>query len=131
MDVYLRVSKVGGRDAKEEAYRSPALQRDACRRWAKQEQIAVGREVLDEDVSGGKAIGSRGLEELIARAERGATEGVIVYTLDRFERDEYDASVAIKRLRDAGARVVSATEGLDSSRTDPGSKMAFKMYLMM
>jgi len=128
MDGYVRVSKVGDREG--ESYRSPALQEDEIRRWAEREGVTLGPVTVEEDVSGTKAIASRKLSKLIERAADGATEGVIVYALDRFGRDELDAALAIKRLRDVGARVVSATEGIDSSRDDPASKMALKLHLM-
>jgi DNA invertase Pin-like site-specific DNA recombinase len=128
MDVYVRVSRKGGREG--EAYRSPGIQTDECRRWAEREGITVGKVVKNEDVSGAKAIKDRGLEELIARAEAGVSAGVVVYALDRFGRDELDAALAIRRLSEVGARLVSTSEGIDSSRTDPGSKMALKLHLM-
>jgi site-specific DNA recombinase len=130
MDVYVRVSRVGKRRELGEAYRSPGIQLDECQRWAEREGVTIGKRITDEDVSGGKAIADRGLEELVRRAEQGASQGVIVYALDRFGRDELDAALAIKKLHDAGARLVSATEGVDSSRSDQGSKMALKLHLM-
>ena len=130
MDVYVRVSRVGKRRELGEAYRSPGIQLDECQRWAEREGVTVGKKITDEDVSGGKAIADRGLEELVRRAEQGASQGVIVYALDRFGRDELDAALAIKKLHDAGARLVSVTEGVDSSRSDQGSRMALKLHLM-
>ena len=64
-------------------------------------------------MSGGKAIANRGLEELIRRAENGVSAGVIVYKLDRFGRDAAEVVLAKKRLRDVGARLMSA-DGYDS-----------------
>jgi DNA invertase Pin-like site-specific DNA recombinase len=129
MDVYCRVSRVGKR--KGESYRSPDIQREEAVRWIEREGLSVGQIITDEDVSGGKAVEDRGLAELIRRAEAGTSDGVVVYAMDRFGRDELDASIAVKRLHDAGTRVVSATEGIDSSRTDTGSKMALKMMLII
>lgn len=42
----------------------------------------------------------------------GEAEVAVVYMMDRFSRDPYDAPVYKKRLRDAGCRVVSATESM-------------------
>jgi DNA invertase Pin-like site-specific DNA recombinase len=128
MDIYVRVSDVRGREG--DAYRSPGIQADECLRWLEREGVTPGKRIKDEDVSGAKPIADRGLEELIQRAEKGATQGVVVYALDRFGRDELDAALNIKRLTDAGARLVSASEGIDSGRQDQGSKMAMKMQLM-
>lgn len=45
-------------------------------------------------------------------ANAGESELVVVYMMDRFSRDVYDAPIYKKKLRDAGVRVVSATESL-------------------
>ncbi len=42
----------------------------------------------------------------------GESEIVLVYMMDRFSRDIYDAPIYKKRLKDKGVRVVSATESM-------------------
>jgi DNA invertase Pin-like site-specific DNA recombinase len=125
MDGYCRVSRVMGREG--EGYMSPAIQEDDIRRWAARHEVTIDRIVLEEDVSGGRAVKERGLEELIKRVEAGASAGVIVSHVDRFGRDQLDAALAIKRLHDAGARLIVTEEGIDSS--DPGSKLVLNIYL--
>ena len=127
MDAYVRVSRVMGRE--DDSYMSPSIQEDDARRWADREGVAVGIVAKDEDVSGGKAIEDRGLEKLIKRIERGASAGVIVNHTDRFGGDELNAAIAIKRISDAGGRLIVTATGLDSS--DPNSKMPLRFYLMM
>lgn len=126
MDGYVRVSRVLGREG--EGYMSPAIQRDDIRRWAGEHGIPVGMVVEEEDVSGGKAIADRRLAELIKRVEDGRSAGVIVRSLDRFGRDSLDGAVNIKRLTDAGARLISVIDGVD---TGPGgsSKIALAVQL--
>lgn len=119
LDVYLRVSRVGGRDSRGDSYKSPELQREAIEQWARLNEVEVGRVVKDEDVSGAKAVADRGLEKLIERAENGLSDGVAVYRIDRFGRDAVHVLTALKRLTDADARLVAVQEGLDSS-TDAG-----------
>jgi DNA invertase Pin-like site-specific DNA recombinase len=126
MDVYVRVSKVGKRSG--ESYRSPALQREAVNALAKREGIAEAKVITDEDVSGGTAHTDRGIEELIARAEKGITQGVMVDTIDRLGRTMLDGCLAIKRLKDAGARIISA-EGDDSSRPDGMKNIHFRLMV--
>jgi len=113
MDVYVRVSRVGDREG--DAYRSPDIQRAHIENWARLNEIEIGRVVTDEDVSGSRPVGERGLEQLIRRTEEGASAGVMVYRIDRFGRDALEVLLAIKRLTDAKARLVSVSEGLDSS----------------
>ncbi len=113
MDAYLRVSRVGSRAGEE--YRSPTIQLDAIQAWAKQHGVNVGKVVKEEDVSGARPVAERGLEQLIQRAEDGASAGVVVLRLDRFGRDLAETVVAVKRLKDAGARLVSVQDGYDSA----------------
>jgi DNA invertase Pin-like site-specific DNA recombinase len=127
LDGYIRVSSVNGREG--DSYMSPSIQQDDIDRWAQQAEVAIGKVVKEEDVSGGKAIADRGLNELIKRIERGASSGIIVNHTDRFGRDELDAALAIKRIHEAGGRLIVTQQGIDSS--DPGSKLSLRLYLMM
>jgi DNA invertase Pin-like site-specific DNA recombinase len=126
MDVYIRVSRVGAREGAE--YRTPHIQREEIRRWLAREGYTPGKEIVEEDVSGGKAVGKRRLEELIVRAEQGVTAGVIAYRIDRFGRDHVENIVAIKRLRDADARFVGVADGTDSNQ--PQSKWLINIMSM-
>lgn len=66
------------------------------------------------DVSGAKR--DRPLfQKALTRCERGETSGIIVAKLDRFARSAVDALESIKRLNDAGARLVSVEDGFDGS----------------
>ena len=112
MDAYVRVSRVGGRGGEE--YRSPAIQIEAIQNWAKQHGVDIGKVEKEEDVSGARPVAQRKLEQLIRRAEEGQSRGVLVYRLDRFGRDLAETVVAVKRLKDANARLVSVADGYDS-----------------
>jgi DNA invertase Pin-like site-specific DNA recombinase len=114
MDSYVRISRVGGREGPE--YRTPHIQREEIERWAKREGVPIAKTVIDEDVSGGKAVSARKLEELIRRAERGETGGIVAYRLDRFGRDHLETLKAVKRLQDVGARLVTVADGVDSDQ---------------
>jgi len=127
MDGYVRVSRKMGREG--DSYMSPSIQEDDIRRWAEDHGVAVDRLEKDENVSGGKAVADRKLGALVDRIESGASAGVIVNHTDRFGRDELDAAIAIKRIHDAGGRMIATQQGLDSSRAE--SKMVVKFYLMM
>src|SRR5437870_4960278 len=74
-DSYIRISRVNEREGAE--YRSPDLQREDIRRWAEVHRVKLGKEVVDEDTSGGVPQTDRGVEELLRRAEAGESEGII------------------------------------------------------
>jgi DNA invertase Pin-like site-specific DNA recombinase len=114
MDMYVRVSRVG--DRRGEAYRSPKQQEQAMRAWAEREGVEVGKLMVEENVGGGRRAQDRGLEELIQRAERGVTDGVIVYRINRFGRRMRDTVAAVGRLQDAGKRLVSVDDGYDTDQ---------------
>ena len=54
-------------------------------------------------------------QEALARCERGETGGIVVAKLDRFARSAVDALESIRRLNQAGARLVSVEDGFDGS----------------
>ncbi len=112
VDGYVRVSRVGGREG--ESFISPEVQRKKIEAWAGLHEVEVVQwwEELDQsgakrdaaDVSGG-----------VARCERGETGGIVVARLDRFARSAVDALESIKRLNEAGARLVSVEDNFDGS----------------
>jgi DNA invertase Pin-like site-specific DNA recombinase len=119
MDVYVRVSRVGDREGEE--YRSPTIQIEEAKRWADNNEVTIGKVLVDEDVSGATPISERKLEKLIVRTEKGESEGVIVYRTSRFARDSYELFSAVKRLNDVGGRLVGAGDGVDTAQ--PGGKL--------
>jgi hypothetical protein len=54
-------------------------------------------------------------QEALRRCEAGETGGIVVARLDRFARSAVDALEAIKRLNEAGARLVSVEDNFDGS----------------
>ena len=98
----MRVSRRAGREG--DAYRSPDLQLQDIERWAKGNGVTLGKVVKEEDVSGARPVVHRGLEELIQRAQRGESRGVLVHRIDRFGRDHTETTFAYvcRRLVCAG-----------------------------
>jgi DNA invertase Pin-like site-specific DNA recombinase len=114
--VLLRVSSSGQtrRAGAEEGY-SIEMQRDRCTRNARE----LGAEIAGEWVAPAESA-SRGfyktLTEMIAALKaRGDIAYVIVYKLERFARDELTDFAAYAEIKQAGAELVSATEGIDGS----------------
>jgi DNA invertase Pin-like site-specific DNA recombinase len=113
-DVYIRVSRLGDRteDEATEVYEAQ------CRDWANRNGVSIDEVEEDTDVSGSVAVAERKLERLIQKVEAGESEGIVTPYLDRFGRDIISGSVALKRIADAGGRLVCVNDGFDS--TSPG-----------
>src|SRR5690606_34303793 len=56
-----------------------------------------------------------GLQAMLARAERGTIQGVMVARLDRFGRSTIDVHRNLERLRNAGGELLTVAEGIDTS----------------
>jgi site-specific DNA recombinase len=111
-DGYIRVSRRAGREG--ESFISPEVQRRKIEDWAKLHDVAIVEWWEEIDQSGAKL--ERPLfQEALARCERGETGGIIVARLDRFARSAVDALGSIKRLNEAGARLVSVEDNFDGS----------------
>jgi DNA invertase Pin-like site-specific DNA recombinase len=119
LDGYIRVSRVGGREG--ESFISPKVQRQKIEAWAKLHDVVLGEIVEELDISGGSAPETRRLETLLVRCEKGASQGIVCWRVDRFSRDAADTLAAVRRLRDSGARLVGVDDGVDSA--SPGGKL--------
>jgi site-specific DNA recombinase len=111
-DGYIRVSRRAGREG--ESFISPELQRKKIADWAKLHEVEILAWWEEIDQSGAKL--ERPLfQQALARCEAGETGGIVVAKLDRFARSAVDALGAIRRLNDAGARLVSVEDNFDGS----------------
>lgn len=80
-----------------------------CREWCSREGYAVVAEYCDHAISG-KTDERPEFLRMVGNA--GESDIVLVYMMDRFSRDEYDAPIYKRQLRRAGVEVVSAMEAL-------------------
>lgn len=80
-----------------------------CRAWCADNGCEVVAEYCDRAKSG-RTDDRPQFQLMISNA--GESDIVLVYAMDRFSRDRFDAPVYKKRLRDRGVRVVSATEAM-------------------
>lgn len=78
-----------------------------CREWCDREGYEVVNEYCDRAISG-RTDDRPAFQAMVSNA--GESDIVLVYMMDRFSRDPYDAPAYKKRFRDAGVDVVSATE---------------------
>lgn len=78
-----------------------------CREWCQREGYEVVREYSDYALSG-RSDDRPQFQTMIASA--GESDIVLVYMMDRFSRDEYDAPVYKRELRKHGVELYSAME---------------------
>ena len=112
MDGYIRVSRVAGREG--ESFIAPDVQRQKIAGWAELHGVEIVRwwEELDQS---GRRRDRPMFQQALARCEVGETGGIVVARLDRFARSAVDALESIKRLNEAGARLVSVEDNFDGS----------------
>lgn len=93
-----------------------------CRAWCESHGHTVVAEYSDYAISG-RTDDRPQFQAMIAAA--GEAELCVVYMMDRFSRDVYDAPLYKKKLRDKGCRVVSATEAMPDG---PEALLIEKIY---
>jgi site-specific DNA recombinase len=86
-------------------------------------------EVLQDLDQPGSKYERPAFQEALERVERREADGLIVYALDRFARSVPDAAVALRRLEQADAVLVSVRDSLDTST--PVGRFARTMMLAL
>jgi len=127
---YVRVSSVAGRDANEEAFKSPSVQREAMERWA---TAKYGRKhkwlnwLIDLDTSG--STHSRPLLDQASDLAIANNADLIVYNFSRYSRNLPEGLTALRKLLDKGVTVYAATGGLSGGTAEDDLTLA--MFMMM
>lgn len=85
-----------------------------CEEFAKREEYLIVGRYIDRALTG-RSDQRPDFQRMIADSKNGLWESVIVYKLDRFSRDKYDAVIYKRKLRLNGVRVVSAMENIADS----------------
>lgn len=93
-----------------------------CHEWCDAHGYEVVAEYADHAISG-RTDERPEFQRMIANA--GEAEVCLVYMMDRFSRDVYDAPIYKKKLRDKGCKVVSATEAMPDG---PEALLIEKLY---
>lgn len=128
IDIYLRVSRVGGR----EHMISPAEQERRARELAKERGLTVGVVLTDLDESGGKW-DRPGLQEALRRVREGQSGGLIVAWLDRLSRDSEHAHRLVRELNESGGAVYAPDAPSDwtspEGELQAGIVFAFAQYV--
>lgn len=83
-----------------------------CEDWCKRNGYEVVA-IYHDDAKSGRSTERRDqFLQMVDDAKLGEFTAVVVYKLDRFARDRYDAAVYRRRLRDCGVEVKSAMENI-------------------
>jgi DNA invertase Pin-like site-specific DNA recombinase len=127
VDIYVRVSRVGGR----EHLISPDEQERRARELATEQALRIGEVLTDLDESGGRWE-RPGLQEALHRVESGRSGGIIVAWLDRLSRDSEHAHALIRRISDAGGAIYAPDAPSDwlspEGELQAGIVFAFAQY---
>lgn len=89
-------------------------QQEICRAFAEHQRHQIIGLSSDDNVSG-MTLSRRGLNELTAAVDAGRLDAVLVKDLSRLGRHRTQTALFIDYLRERGVRVISVTEGLDTS----------------
>ena len=106
--IYARYSSSNQREE------SIAGQLRECHAFADRNGYKVVREYTDSALSG-KTDRRPGFQKMIKDSGKQIFQAVIVWKLDRFARDRYDAAVYRKALRENGVKLISAMESISDS----------------
>lgn len=112
LDVYVRVSRVGGREG--ESFISPKEQEERCRRQIAADGYKIGKVFVDLDKSGG-TMERPAFEQAMQRVRDGVSGGIVVAKLDRFGRTVNGVREAAFEIEGHGAVFVSCAEKIDTS----------------
>ncbi len=112
---YIRVStaRQADRGGVRDGFSIPA-QREANRRQAHGLGALIAAEFVDRGQSG-RNTNRPGLQQMLAYLREHQIDYVIVHKLDRLARSRADDIEITQAIQDAGARLVSTTEGIDAS----------------
>ena len=92
-------------------------QQEICQAFAEQHGYIIVGQSFDDNVSG-MSFDRRGLDELTAAVDADKIDAVIVKDLSRLGRHRTQTALFIDHLREHQARVISATEGVDTFRDE-------------
>jgi site-specific DNA recombinase len=99
----------------EEVAKSPARQEADCRRYADLRGDEVVRIYSDLDLSGYTGVDRPQFEELLADAEAGVIDGILVWRLDRLTRNFDDLQRIWRLINGRGVTLLAVHDSIDTS----------------
>ena len=128
---YIRVSSVAGRDRNQDAFQSPAIQKESMERWAAQ-RYGKGSyrwlEWITDLDSSGSSIHRPKLEQASHLAVKNQAD-IVVYNFARYSRELPEGLAALRVLDDQGIRVHSATEGVSGGSAE--GDLSVQLFFML
>jgi site-specific DNA recombinase len=109
---YIRVSRVAGREG--DSFISPAVQRERIEHYLASQGHTLVDWAEDLDQPGSK-YERPAFQRALAAVEAGEADGIAVAAIDRFARSVADAAIALRRLEQAGAALISVRDTLDTT----------------
>lgn len=85
-----------------------------CNDYARREGIDVIKEYTDSALSG-TSDQRPAFQRMISDSSKQLFDAVLVYAVDRFSRERYDAAIYRKKLKDNGVKIISVTQPIDDS----------------
>src|SRR5690242_5019492 len=94
---------------------SPDIQAESIKAFAAQHHINLADVFIDRGVSGGKLLRDRPAGKLALDAIAKGAKTLLCFRVDRVFRRVDDAAHLLRKWEKAGVRLVSVTEGIDTS----------------
>ena len=113
VDGYIRVSDSSGRQGP--GYHTKEEQREQIERYCERKGWDLVKVWTEEDVSGKRIKRKGAMPTIIERCIRREISGVVVLRINRFGRNQMEGLNAIHDMWEAGARLVGAEDGFDTS----------------
>ncbi|MCL2228410.1 MAG: recombinase family protein, partial [Firmicutes bacterium] len=85
-----------------------------CGEFAQRQNLAIVGEYVDRAMTGTNDKRPE-FQRMISDSKQEIFDVILVYKLDRFSRDKYESVVYKRQLKEAGVKVVSATEAIADS----------------
>lgn len=112
LDVYVRVSRVGGRQG--DSFISPKVQRERAEALIKAKGYKLGEVFTDLDESGAKMARPE-FERALDRVRAGDSDGIVVAKLDRFARNTRGLLEAVEEIERHGGAFVCVEPTIDTA----------------
>lgn len=111
---YVRVSRVGGRDAEGEAFHSPTIQRETIAAKMRERGLDAVELIEELDESGGDE-DRPGFQRALDAIEAGRADVIVVARLSRFARSVLATEKALQRIERVGGRLLACDLDVDTS----------------
>lgn len=128
--LYARVSTNVLKEGTESKRQDPETQLRELREWVRRQGWEVKEEYTDE-MSAAKTSKLTNRIRLMNDAYGGKVDVVVCWKLDRFARSMTDFVEQMNKLNSWGVRFISISQGIDTDRANPASKLLMHVLVAM